>query len=108
MDFVATRAGDGAAVEVHPLNLFIAPPALLCDARVHAPEKPPSNCAKLAFFYEPGSRTLFVPDDDMLEVLGIPEGAAVHLCRTTPALHQKGCGKALLEPFFDELEGSLP
>jgi tRNA A-37 threonylcarbamoyl transferase component Bud32 len=106
IDFVA--AETGGTVEVHPLNLFIAPPALLCDPRIHAPEPPPKNCKKLGFHYEPQSRTLFLLDDEQLESLGIPEGAAVHLCRTTPSLHQKGCGKVILDPYFDALEKEIP
>jgi hypothetical protein len=97
----------GVPVEVHPLNLAIVPARVLCDPRLYAPEPPSDKCADLGFFYEPRTRTLFVTDDASTELVSIPEGAAVHLCRTTPALHQKGCGSTLLTPYFDEIERDL-
>jgi serine/threonine-protein kinase len=107
VDF-ADKRHAGAAVEVHPLNLAVVPQRVLCDPRLYAPPDAPSDkCADLRFYYEPRSRTLFVVDDDSTELVNLPEGAAVHLCRTTPALHARGCGATLLNPYFDEIERDL-
>ncbi len=108
MDF-AEKQKVGVPVEVHPLNLAIVPQRVLCDPKLYAPDPPPSKdkCSNLGFYYEPVTRTLFVVDDNSTEIVSIPEGAAVHLCRTTPALHQKGCGSTLLNPYFDEIERDL-
>jgi serine/threonine protein kinase len=104
----ADKRQVGAAVEIHPLNLAVVPQRVLCDPRLYAPPDAPSDkCADLRFYYEPRSRTLFVVDDDSIELVNLPEGAAVHLCRTTPALHAKGCGATLLNPYFDEIERDL-
>jgi hypothetical protein len=97
----------GVPVEIHPLNLAIVPARVMCAPELTAPEPPGPKCADQAFYYEPRSRTLFVPDDESAELVAIPEGAAVHLCRTTPVLHQRGCGATLLRPFFEEIERSL-
>jgi serine/threonine-protein kinase len=105
VDFAARR-GAGAPVESHPLNLYVVPKATMCDPALYAPDAPLGNCASLGFYYAPQSRTLFVPDDADLERLNLPEGAAVHLCRTTRSLHEKGCGKTLLNPYFDAIEHS--
>jgi hypothetical protein len=107
IDF-ADKRHVGAAVEIHPLNLAVVPQRVLCDPRLYAPPDAPSDkCADLRFYYEPRSRTLYVVDDDSTELVNLPEGAAVHLCRTTPALHAKGCGATLLNPYFDEIERDL-
>ena len=106
VDF-ADQQKVGAPVEVHPLNLALVPQRVLCDPKLYAPDAPGAKCADLQFYYEPRSRTLYVADDQAAETVGIPEGAAVHLCRTTPALHAKGCGATLLNPYFDRIEGDL-
>jgi serine/threonine protein kinase len=106
IDF-AEKQKVGVPVEVHPLNLAVVPQRVLCDPKLYAPEAPSDKCSNLGFYYEPRTRTLFVSDNDATELVSIPEGAAVHLCRTTPALHQKGCGSLLLNPYFDEIERDL-
>lgn len=95
--------GDRPPPEIHPLNLVIAPAGTLCDARLHAPDPAPANCADLSYRYQPVQRTLYV--NEAYEPLDLVEGAAVHLCRTTPVLHKASC-RRLLDPFFDEVEAA--
>lgn len=104
IDFAARQKVD-AAVEIHPLNLFIVPARIMCDKRISAPEPVPRNCVNLGYYYEPRSATLFVTDDESTEVQSIPEGVATHLCLTTAALRDR-CD-ALLTPYFDEVESGL-
>jgi hypothetical protein len=107
IDF-ADKRKVGASVEVHPLNLAVVPQRVICDPRIYsAPDTPSDTCADKRFYYEPVTRTLFVVDDDSTETVNLAEGAAVHLCRTTPALHKQGCGATLLNPYFDEIERDL-
>jgi serine/threonine-protein kinase len=98
--FVISR-GDRRAAELHPMNLVVAPPGTLCDARLFAPDPPPPDCAELSYRYQPVERTLYLGEGYV--PLDLVEGAAVHVCRTTPVLHKAGCLR-LLEPFFEEVE----
>jgi hypothetical protein len=94
-------------VEVHPLNLAIVAASAFCDPTMYAGDPLPDKCQNTGFHYDPASRTLFVPQGKTLEILDLPEGAAVHLCRTTPDLHRKGCGATLLNPYWDKIEAEV-
>jgi len=61
-------------------------------------DKPPR------FYYAARGQTLFVLDDARLIARNLPEGTAQHLCFQTEALLEKGCGKTILPPYWDEVE----
>jgi hypothetical protein len=98
----------GKSFEVHPLNLVVAPPAVMCSRELwnDTAEGPPADCAnsQIRFRYLAKPMTLYVLDSEELEPVNLPEGAAAHLCRSTLALLELGCNKNLLPPFWDEIE----
>jgi len=96
----------GAAVEVHPVTLVVAPAAILCHGDLYDKSGAPPDCAQRPprFKYPLKRATLYVNDNDHLEEVNLVEGAAVHFCSSTPALLELGCAKNLLPPFWDEVE----
>jgi hypothetical protein len=98
------RKNIGKTFEVHPLNLVVAPPAVMCSRELWN-DAPPQNCETERIRYLDKHATLYVLDSEDLEGVNVPEGAAAHLCRSTLALLEIGCNKNLLPPFWDEVEG---
>ena len=96
----------GAAVEVHPVTLVVAPAAILCHGDLYDKAGAPADCAQRPprFKYPLKRATLYVNDNEHLEDVNLVEGAAVHFCSSTPALLEIGCAKNLLPPFWDEVE----
>jgi hypothetical protein len=88
--------------EVHPLNIVIAPAAIMCSRELWT-DTPPAGCEAERMRYRDEQKTLYVLDSEELETVNLPEGAATHLCRSTLALLEIGC-KNLLPPFWDEVE----
>jgi serine/threonine protein kinase len=104
--FSAYLRGRGIKAEVtlRPLNLVVASPAVMCDAALYAPNPVPADCTTVRTRYRDQEATLYVLDSDSLERISIPQGAAAHLCRSTPALLEIGCNKDILPLFYDEIE----
>ncbi len=101
------RKHIGKTFEVHPLNLVVAPPAIMCSRELWS-DAPPQNCETERIRYLDKHMTLYVLDSEDLEAVNLPEGAAAHLCRSTLALLEIGCNKNLLPSFWDEVEGKEP
>lgn len=105
VDYV-NRQNTGAAVEIKPLNVVIVPSTVMCDPRLYEPKPAPEGCEKTRFLY-PEFFTLYLPDDENLDLVNLPEGTALHLCMSTSALQNGGWCKRLLPPYFDEVERNL-
>ncbi len=100
-------AQHGASVEIRPLNLVLATPEILCAAvAAYTPSAAPADCVAKPprFLHVPKGATLYVLDDERLEAVNLPEGAAQHVCANTPALLEKRCMRTLLPPYWDEVE----
>ena len=98
------RRGIDKPVTLRPLNLIVAPPAMMCDKSLYAPNPVPADCTSMRTRYRDAEATLYVLDSDSLEALSIPQGAAAHLCRSTTELLKIGCNRDILPLFYDEIE----
>lgn len=99
---------------LRPVNLFLIPPNDMCIPEVHAPGPVPDDCAALPYQYELDTATLFVPDpesktgSDALLQQRIREGAAMHVCFSTPELAtgpDDGC-VGLLHGYFADRDAN--
>jgi tRNA A-37 threonylcarbamoyl transferase component Bud32 len=101
---VFARERAGVEIATPPLTIVVAPPRVLCAPELHdAPLPADCEASPPRFAYPPRRATLYVRDDELLDV-SLVQGAAAHLCISTPALLELRCMKNFLPPFWDEVE----
>jgi hypothetical protein len=99
------RAHGGAEVESPPVNVVIAPAAILCAQELQKKLSPAECGARPPHFaYPPRRSTLYVLDDERLESVNLVEAVSAHVCINTPALLEKRCMLNFLPPYWDEVE----
>jgi serine/threonine protein kinase len=100
--FAAWVKARGDAVDAPPVNVVLAPAAILCAPELHQP----ADCATRPprFVYPPRKATLYVLDDARVESVNLVEGVAAHMCWNSAVLLEKGCSRMVLPAYWDEVE----